>query len=178
MLVVVTGGSGSGKSEFAENIAKKLYENKGAKHLFYVATMKPYGKEVLQKIQRHKALRADKGFETIECYSDISSLDINENSVVLLECMSNLVANEIFDYKNINVVGDVLKGVNKILKKSTLVVVTNEIFADGISYDEETVDYMKKLGEINCSVVECSDMAVEVVCGIPIYIKGGDEYAV
>ena len=49
MFILVTGGSGSGKSEFAENIAMKL----GGKML-YVATMKPYDDECLKRIERHK----------------------------------------------------------------------------------------------------------------------------
>ena len=43
MFILVTGGSGSGKSEFAENIAMKL----GGKML-HVETMKPYDDECLK----------------------------------------------------------------------------------------------------------------------------------
>ena len=62
MFILVTGGSGSGKSEFAENIAMKL----GGKML-YVATMKPYDDECLKRIERHRKMRDGKGFRTVEC---------------------------------------------------------------------------------------------------------------
>ena len=41
-------------------------------------------------------MRAGKGFETIERYTELDELLIPKDCVVLLECMSNLVANEMF----------------------------------------------------------------------------------
>ena len=40
MLIVVTGVSGSGKSEYAEQICCKL---SGDRKKYYIATMQPYG---------------------------------------------------------------------------------------------------------------------------------------
>lgn len=42
MMVVVTGASGSGKSEYAEGVAVKLA---GKGDLYYLATMRVYGEE-------------------------------------------------------------------------------------------------------------------------------------
>ena len=90
MFILVTGGSGSGKSEFAENIAMKL----GGKML-YVATMKPYDDECLKRIERHRKMRDGKGFRTVECYTDLSEITESADTI-LLECMSNLTANVMF----------------------------------------------------------------------------------
>ena len=60
MFILVTGGSGSGKSEFAENIAMKL----GGKML-YVATMKPYDDECLKRIERHRKCVTAKALERL-----------------------------------------------------------------------------------------------------------------
>mgnify|MGYP000447167111 CR=1 FL=1 len=72
MFHLITGGSGSGKSEYAE---QKLMEyashSKRNKKRYYIATMMPFGKETEEKIARHRRLRAGKGFETIECYTDL-----------------------------------------------------------------------------------------------------------
>ena len=72
MFHLITGGSGSGKSEYAE---QKLMEyashSKRNKKRYYIATMIPFGKETEEKIARHRKLRAGKGFETIECYTDL-----------------------------------------------------------------------------------------------------------
>ncbi len=42
-------------------------------------------------------MRADKHFETLERYTDLAGLEVPEDSILLLECMSNLTANEMFD---------------------------------------------------------------------------------
>ena len=99
MLILITGGSGSGKSEYAECTAVKLKTGLDAKSLYYIAAMKPYGAEGAKRIERHRRQRAGKGFKTIENYT-AAMPDISKDSVVLLECLSNLTANEIFDEKN------------------------------------------------------------------------------
>ena len=55
---------------------------------------------------------------------------------------------------------------------SQLIVVTNEIFSDGILYEKETIEYMKALGEINRRIFECADNVIESVYGIPYILKG------
>ena len=95
MITVITGGSGSGKSVYAENYAMKYRKAKDA--CFYIATMQPYGEEGRNRVERHRKQRAGKGFDTIECYQNVGSCAKQiENGIVLLECMSNLVANELF----------------------------------------------------------------------------------
>ena len=95
MLIVVTGVSGSGKSEYAEQICCRL---SGDRKKYYIATMQPYGEEGKKRILRHHRLRSGKGFETIEQYMHISEAAqrISNKPVVLLECMYNLLANECF----------------------------------------------------------------------------------
>ena len=72
MLAVITGGSGSGKSEYAESVATSLAKRDGLP-LYYIATMRPFGAEGMWRVERHRKLRAGKGFETIECYVNIMS---------------------------------------------------------------------------------------------------------
>ena len=64
MMVLVTGASGSGKSEYAEGVAVKLA---GKGNLYYLATMRVYGEEGARRVERHRKLRAGKGFQTVEC---------------------------------------------------------------------------------------------------------------
>lgn len=106
MFHLVTGGSGSGKSAFAEDMICG-YAAECAGDLFYIATMMPFGEETKQKINRHRRMRADKGFQTIECYTGLEQMarqgsrdcpgwENAKKPCVLLECMSNLTANEIY----------------------------------------------------------------------------------
>ena len=98
--------------------------------------------------------------------------------VALLECMSNLVANEMFpetvgDEINANCVENIVRQIRH-LKDQTghLVIVTNEIFSDGIKYDPETTRYQQYLGEMNCELAKLADVVVEVVYSIPLVKKG------
>lgn len=166
MLVLVTGGSGSGKSEFAENYAMTLGENRT-----YIAAMKPQGDEAKKRIERHKAMRKGKGFTTVERYTDIKNLSVS--GTALLECMSNLLANEMFSGSGETAVSEILEGVDALLKScENLVIVTNEVSSDGIYYGGETEKYKKNLGTLNCHLAKKADEVYEVVCGIANKIKG------
>ena len=66
MVYLVTGGSGSGKSAFAENLAVKLKKQTLHGGLYYIATMHCYDEESKKRISRHREMRKDKCFETIE----------------------------------------------------------------------------------------------------------------
>lgn len=167
MLVTVTGGSGSGKSEFAENLA--VSSNHGT--LIYIATMIPYGVEGRRRVERHRKMRAEKNFRTIECYENLKNVQVEPEATVLLECMSNLAANEFFEAgKSFEDACCTMKeGILHLLKQCAhLIIVTNEIFSDGISYPEETLCYMKILGEMNRWLGEQSHRVVEVVYSIPV----------
>ena len=100
MLHIVYGGSASGKSSYAESFAMSL---QGDGRLIYIATMYPYkwntteiDPETMQRIERHRAMRADKGFDTVECYRHVEHIVAKGQDVLLLECMSNLLANEMY----------------------------------------------------------------------------------
>ena len=142
MLVVVTGGSGSGKSAFAEETILSL----GEARRIYIATMQAFDEESHRRIRRHRHMRAGKGFETIERYTELNELLIPKDCVVLLECMSNLVANEMFreDGFHPEVAEKITEGVKNLLSQAKhVVIVTNEIFSDGILYEEESEQYKK-----------------------------------
>ena len=170
MMILVTGGSGSGKSAFAEDCVLAL----GEKKRIYIATMFPFDEESKKRVARHRNMRSGKGFETIECYTGLRNVRVPKNSTVLLECMSNLTANEMFQENGAHekTTEEILEGV-KILKDQAgdLVIVTNEIFSEAASYEGETETYQKYLGKINQKLAEISDQVVEVVYGIPVYHK-------
>ena len=94
MFYVVTGGSGSGKSAFAEDLICRNHDVSGTGQsgdsLIYIATMVPYGEETKRKIRRHREMRMNKGFSTIECYTGLDALTENvpENWVSPVFCWS------------------------------------------------------------------------------------------
>ena len=170
MFHVVTGGSGSGKSAFAEQCILDCQGNKR----IYIATMYPFDEESHRRIARHRAMRAEKKFTTIERYTDLEHLTIPQGADVLLECMSNLTANEIYQEGGAgdNTVKAILNGIHHLLEQAgNLVIVTNEIFSEAVSYEGETGTYQEYLGKINQELALLADEVVEVVYGIPIYHK-------
>ena len=221
MLHLVIGGSGSGKSAYAE---KRCLEYGGP--CLYLATMKIWDEEDRKRVEKHRAMRAGKGFETWECPVDLEMLDVPErfrNGTVLLECMSNLLVNELWredipgasggsmdvnaeekrlascpetepqaveekkkdrqaDGEN-DIAGRaardqdtetrILRGIRHLADCcGHLVIVTDDIFSDGIRYDEETVRYLRILAALNRDIAEQADTVMEVVFGIPVPVKG------
>ena len=151
MLVLVTGGAASGKSEHAEKIVCARAHSK-----LYLATMQPFGKSARARIARHRKLREGKGFHTVERSLDLKGLQIDRHyDGILLEDLGNLLANEIFspDGTAQNCVKSILDGVEKLKSYcDTLVIVSNEIFSDGgvIRWKQKIIcknlrSFMKKL---------------------------------
>jgi adenosylcobinamide kinase/adenosylcobinamide-phosphate guanylyltransferase len=147
----------------------------GGTRRVYIATMQPFGAEGQARIARHRKMRAAKKFSTIECYTNLKEVELEPGSDVLLECMSNLTANEIFDPSGAGKARaeeEILAGVSRLAHQArNLVLVTNEIFSDGYRYEEETMEYQRILGNINVRLAEMADCVTEVVYGIPVRIK-------
>jgi len=168
MLILVTGGSASGKSAYAESLCLSFSPR------YYVACMQPYGEEGAARIARHRAMRKDKGFLTLERYRDLASLTIPARGCALLEDIGNLAANEMFSDGTGNDPFDaVIRGVDALFSQcDRLVVVTDEIGSDGTIYDPETTAYLSALGRINRALAARADAVIETVAGIPIPLKG------
>lgn len=169
MTVLVTGGAKCGKSHFAE----KLFDDFSGRKI-YIATMQPYGEEALAAIARHRKIRAGKGFETVEKYTDIDDITVPENCGILLECTANLCANEMFvDGEMTDPTDKTLCGFRHLQSRAELlVIVTNEVGGDGIAYKKGTAKYIEIMGEINRRAAELADIVVECVYGIPVPLKG------
>lgn len=175
MITLVLGGSGSGKSEYAE----KLVVESGCQYKYYLATMQVYGEEGRKKVERHKALRQGKGFITIEQTKDIDKA-LNQveskDACGLLECMSNLVANEMFTQEGIVspelVESKIMEQIDNLERGfQQLVIVSNNVFEDGCTYAEETMQYMNALGRINTALANKAERVMELVVSIPVVIK-------
>ena len=171
MIALVTGGASCGKSAFAEQLCMQL----GGK-LVYLAAMQPFGEEGARRIRKHRAQRAGKGFETIECYENFGSLLDDERAVestALLECLGNVVANELFSREHgcatADYICDVVEGLAARCRH--LVIVGNEVGCDGVAYPHETHEYQEVLGDLARCVADRSDIVVEVVAGCPMVLK-------
>lgn len=169
MLVLVSGGAASGKSEYAEGLAVQ-----GPEERVYLATMRVRDGESVKRVARHRLLRGDKGFVTVECPENLAGADVRLGCAVLLEDLSNLCANEWFGAAGPQrAFARIMDGVDALYKKaSRVVVVTNELFSDGVEYDAETAAYLDCLARLNRALAARADAVWEVVCGIPVRHKG------
>ena len=120
MIALFTGGSGSGKSEMAEAFA---CSRAGDRKLYYFATMRVWGEEGMSRVEKHRRQREGKGFETIEC-PDRLPRGI-AGGVILLECLSNRLANAMFGENEPDPVGVILAEIDALARENDLVVVTN-----------------------------------------------------
>ena len=176
MMTLIIGGSGSGKSAYAEDYMVSISEDRKK---YYIATMQIYDEEGKRKVERHRMLRGGKGFSTIEQPIDIGKaaekMEDGERTA-LLECISNLTANEMF-LEEIHgteeaITEKIVGGIAVLNREVThLVIVSNNVFEDGNVYDKTTMAYIRAMGRINQKLAEMADEVVEVVVGIPIVIK-------
>lgn len=210
MITLVTGGSGSGKSEYGE--AMVISFNRPLN--YYVATMEVLGEESMEKVKRHRVQRKGKGFITLECKRNLGILTLDDagqgnicsdsriyglqsdafsppglavrgssgskaGRAVLLECISNLAANEMFSGENWKSCGGLealaFRIVRDIASLSSqaedMVIVTNEVGSGGGAYETETLEYIRLMGLLNQQLADIADRVVEVVYGIPVIWK-------
>lgn len=172
MFTLIAGGSASGKSSYAEALAVRQC---GAR--IYLATMQPMDTESMARIAKHRKMRADKNFTTIEHYIDIGKASIPRGANVLLECMSNLVANERYcpDGAGENAEESIVQGIEKIAQKcANIIIVTCDVCGGGAAYDDDTCAYLRQLAQINRTLAKKADIVIEVVAGLPNVLKGID----
>lgn len=173
MFTLVVGGAASGKSEYAEGLILASPH----RPRYYIATMEPFGPEGQARIARHRTLRLGKGFETVERYTGLAGLRLPQRGAVLLECLGNLTANELYSPAGAGTeegaARAVTAGVEALLPQcADLVVVGNEVFSGGRDYAGDTDGYLRALAAANRTLAGWADRVCEVACGIPYWHKG------
>lgn len=173
MFTLVIGGAASGKSQYAEGLVLASPH----RPRYYIATMEPFDEEGRRRVEKHRLMRADKEFETVECYFNLPSVRLPRRGTVLLECIGNLAANELYSPNGAGsgsgALSAMVDGVDALLAQcADLVVVSNEVFTGGADYTEGTEDYMRLVAGVNRALAQRADRVCEVVCGLPRYYKG------
>ena len=158
-IILVLGPNSSGKSLFSEKLAVEQGEPR-----IYVATMVPQTEDNLKRIEKHRIQRADKGFVTIEEPWELQEMNISSDSVVLLEDVSNLLANGIFQH---HVNGkDTLQQIKALSEKCKCLIAVSIAGLIDEGYDEETSDYIHQLNWLNQELSKMSDIIYEMRDGV------------
>jgi adenosylcobinamide kinase/adenosylcobinamide-phosphate guanylyltransferase len=169
MIYLITGGERSGKSSYAENLAKELSENP-----MYVATARKWDDDFQKRIDRHQQGR-DERWINIEKEKQLSEIDFSGN-VAMVDCVTLWLTNFFVDTKN-----DVALSLeqakaefDKIAgqENAIIIIVTNEI---GMGVHAETHigrKFTELQGWMNQYIAKRAEKVVLMVSGIPVTIKG------
>ncbi len=167
MIELITGGAASGKSAYAEQRALACGRQQHRQMIYLAAMHADTSEETAKRIMRHRKMRSGKPFQTIEQESHLEKLKMTER-VILLEDLSNLLTNEMFlEHRGAEEVYDEVVTLGT---SNDLIVVTNEIFSDGRTYDAYTEQFIRNLAELNRRIAahpQCRSVT-EVVASIPV----------
>lgn len=165
--ILITGGSRSGKSLFAENLTLSF-----GKKPTYIATANNIDEEMDNRINLHKKRRKNNWFEYESKINLIETIEkVNTNSPVLIDCIT-LWLNNIF-YEKMNWKTEVEK-LSIFLSNYTqpIIIVTNELGSGVISMNKLTREFQDASGITNQILASVCDEVYSVICGIPTKIKG------
>ena len=175
MLTLVVGGAASGKSAYAECLVLQT-----ALPRYYLATMQVWDAECAARVEKHRRMRAEKQFETLECPLHLGTVHLPARGTALLEDLGNLAANELYRPDGSclppkQAAEKILAGIEAIAAQCNhLIIVSNEVFSGGADYAGETDLYLQALAMVNNAVAAKADAVCRVVCGLPVYYKGGE----
>lgn len=166
-LILIQGPNDSGKSAYAES----LLARRGAGGC-YVATMIPQTEENRLRIQRHRRQRAGLGLETLELPYQVGEAPVGPEAAVLLEDVSNLLANVFFE----NGLGPeaVLEDLARLQGRCALLVAVTISGLDPTPYPGQTAAYIRSLNWLNQALADRAAAVVQMDRHRPNIGKGGD----
>lgn len=171
MFYLILGASGAGKSRYAEDLAVRI--TRGG--LLYVATMVPVGEGETgaARIRRHRAQRQGLGFTTIERPTGLDRLPGDKHATVLLEDVSNLVANNLFAPGAPGSAVPALEDIRALIRGfDNLIAVSYYGLQPDSGYDEATNNYIRELNRVNSLLTDMADSVVLMQKGVPTTLKG------
>lgn len=179
-IILISGGSRSGKSDFAEKLLKDKDD------VLYIATAVVTDEEMKRRVQIHKSRRNSK-WSTYEGYKDFDNVlkEYNEQ-YIMLECVGTMVTDLMFDEKydfdnmSMDEVNELEKKIKmeieKLVKTSRirnkdLIIVTNEVGCSIVPEYRMGRIFSDILGRMNQFLGQISDEVYLVSCGFPLKLK-------
>lgn len=172
-IILITGGQRSGKSRYAEELALSLSD-----HPVYVATAHIWDEEFRQRVLRHQERRGPQ-WTNIEEERELSRHNLT-GQVAVIDCITLWCTNYFFDRNKPDNEQPTVDEALKLLKEefnrftnqdATLIFVTNEIGAGGVSTDVIQRRFTDLQGWMNQYVAQKADEVILMVSGIPVKIK-------
>ena len=163
----VLGGAASGKSAWAENLIES-----NTLSATYLATGRILDAEVQARVDRHIA-RRDARWHTVEAPLDLAPTlsKLSATDAVLIDCATMWLSNHLMDQS------DVATAQNELIRAlqtcaAPWVIVSNEV-GHGIVPDNALArQFREAQGRLNIALAAEADLAVQVVAGLPLILKG------
>lgn len=184
LIVLVTGGARSGKSNFAEQYAQRLGTDG-----IYIATAEARDEEMKRRIALHAQRRTETSFHwltrevPLELAEELEKIRLQSRShkskqrVILVDCLTLWLSNLILSYENLDEAeAAVYASLDKLAEVLTRVenpvlFVTNEV-GDGIVPEYPLSRLYRDLaGRVNQQIASVSDQVFLVTAGIPVELK-------
>ncbi|MCR5315207.1 MAG: bifunctional adenosylcobinamide kinase/adenosylcobinamide-phosphate guanylyltransferase [Bacteroidaceae bacterium] len=165
-IILITGGARSGKSRYAEQLARSLTSNP-----VYVATAHIWDKEFGERVRRHQERRGPE-WTTIEEEKQLRRHNL-AGRVAVIDCITLWCTNYFFEMKDVDATLDALKDEfdRFTTPEATYIFVTNEIGMGGVSDNDVQRRFTDLQGWMNQYVASKADEVVLMVAGIPVKIK-------
>ena len=167
-LTLVLGGARSGKSNFAERLARGLSENR-----IYIASAEARDDEMKARVEAHKAARANDGWLTIESPLDAAAniAGRSEGEVVLFDCATLWLSNHMFAGS------DIAKETARLIEAlaatpADIVMVSNETGLGIVPDNALARQFNDEQGLLNQKLAAKSDRVIAVMAGLPLALKG------
>lgn len=164
-LTLVLGGARSGKSRFAEGLAR---ERGGPRT--YIATAEAFDEEMRQRIARHRAQRAGDGWSTIESPLELCGI-LPREGLVLLDCVTVWLGNLMHHGR------DLPAEVAKLCAAleacpAEVILVSNEVGLSIVPENAMARRFRDEQGRANQALAAIADSVYLVVAGLPMKLKG------
>jgi adenosylcobinamide kinase/adenosylcobinamide-phosphate guanylyltransferase len=166
--VLVLGGARSGKSAFAEKLARE-----SGKALHYIATGRAYDDEMRDRILRHQEDRGSTWAtheEPLDLCLTLEMIDAPDR-VVLVDCLTLWVTNLMMEGADIRARSDELVARLPLLR-STVILVSNEVGLGIVPENRMAREFRDHAGRLHQAVAAVADEVFFVAAGLPLRMKG------
>ncbi|MBQ6971203.1 MAG: bifunctional adenosylcobinamide kinase/adenosylcobinamide-phosphate guanylyltransferase [Synergistaceae bacterium] len=171
MKILIFGQAGSGKSHYAEERLSALT----GQPKIYAAMSPVVDDEMRQRVMRHRAMRAGRGFVTVEREGDLSGCEeIPAGSSVMIESLTAWTANVMFA-DGVKCRAEVVREiwgdlVGLLGRVRDVVIVADDVFSGG-ECEGLTEEYVRALAELAVRIGGIADEVTEVVAGVCVRYK-------
>jgi adenosylcobinamide kinase / adenosylcobinamide-phosphate guanylyltransferase len=177
-IILITGGTRSGKSEHARKTAEALPGSRA-----FVATSLATDEEMSQRIKKHQQERLKRDWHTIEAPLELADTLRKAQSfeVLLVDCLTLWVSNLMYEAREQEgglseeyiacKASELLEVCST--RPGTVIFVTNEVGSGIVPENNVARLYRDLVGRCNQIIAEGADEVTLVTCGLPLNLKRG-----